>query len=77
MNLDKFGGRINLKMTGENTLQTSGEDAKIHSKRVEKSENTLQTSGKDQAITSTRTAQKGQFHFEIFNFKYSEQNDKN
>ncbi len=43
-------GNMNAK-TGENTLETSGEDGKLHSKRVEKMENTLETSGEDGKYT--------------------------
>ena len=42
--------RRNLK----NTLETSGEDEELHSKRVGKMENTLETSEEDQELHSKR-----------------------
>jgi hypothetical protein len=42
------------ELTYENTLETSGEDVKAHSKRVGRCRNTLETSGEDVKLHSKR-----------------------
>jgi hypothetical protein len=45
-------------LDSETTLQMSGEDSKLHSKRVEKMKNTLEKSGEDEKQHSKRVEKK-------------------
>ncbi len=47
-------GVTKVALPGKTTLETSGEDVKLHSKRVGRCETTLEKSGKDAKLHSGR-----------------------